>query len=79
MSNILKFIGIEEKHIISSILKANEGNFVMKNLDGYRIAQQISEIQYFITHPFAEEKEVGGGTMLSDLWNLKGNSEKLIS
>lgn len=61
MSNILKFIGIEEKHIISSIPKANEGNFVMKNLDGYRIAQQISEIQYFITHPFAEEKEVGGG------------------
>ena len=51
----------------------------MKNLYGYRIAQQISEIQYFITHPFAEEKEVGGGTMLSDLWNLKGNSEKLIS
>lgn len=81
MSNILAFIGIEEKHAISSIPRANEGNFVMKNLDGYRVAKQIREIRYFTTHPFAEEeKSTGGGHDALRLMKLErefGKADKL--
>lgn len=46
ISRILEFIGINEKHIVKEMPKTNEGNFVMKNMEGYRIARQKGNLQY---------------------------------
>lgn len=61
ISNILEFIGTNEKHVISELPRANEGNFVLKNLEGYRIAKQRGELQYVLNYSFSDEKTIGGG------------------
>lgn len=80
ISHILEFIGINEKYTVSKIPKANEGNFVMKDLEGYMTARQRIALHRFRYQPFSEEKMQGGGYDASRLMELErkfGKADKL--
>lgn len=50
LNRILNFIGVNRIAIDLELPKVNEGNFVMKKIEGFKIARRKTELQWMLNH-----------------------------
>ncbi len=80
INRILSFIGIQKEYTAERLPLANEGDFVMADLESYKVARRRAKVYYEMNIGSDEETEImRGGNYRLKLLKSKKNMKKQIS
>ncbi len=71
LNRIFKFIGIDGEENDVRLPKINEGNFVMQNMDGFKVAKRKTELQWMLNHYEGIKKDhISREKLKREFWDI---------